>query len=278
MSRHAVPFAIYGQNLTAGLFFTLVCAGSARRPRLLGRRGAVILSAGLLLATFADAGLNGVHRWVVVGPIRIHAGAMGLPVLILALGEALARPAGKSMKWLAPLLGVAVTGLLLLQPDAAEASAFAGAFLVLLFSRPMLWVERAAALGAVVCAAWSWMRPDPLSPVPYVEGIVGLAAESGAFWLAAALLSLALLPCPFFLGRKRDGEASPKALALGVYFAIKMIAPCFGPFPVPMLGFGLSPIVGYFVALTWLLSVSTTPARRDSEATVSPGSGGAESA
>jgi hypothetical protein len=146
-------------------------------------------------------------------------------------------------------------GLLLLQPDAAQASAFAGALVILLFFyRQTPWVMWSAALAALVCAAWSWMRPDPLLSVRHVEGIVGLAAESGMLWLLASLASLALLPCPFLLGRGRDGRASPKALALGLYFALNVIAPCFGPFPVPLLGFGLSPIVGYFVALTWLLS------------------------
>ena len=108
-------------------------------------------------------------------------------------------------------------------------------------------------LAAVICAIGSWMRPDPLVPVRHVEGIVGLAGQSGVLWLVAALATLALLPCPFLLSRGKDGHASPVTLALGVYFALTLIAPCLGSFPVPLLGFGLSPIVGYFVALAWLL-------------------------
>src|SRR5262249_16936765 len=153
------------------------------------------------------------------------------------------------------LLGVGITGFLLLQPDAAQASAFAGALIVLLFfCRQTSWVTWAAAPAALVCAAWSWMRPDPLLPVRHVEGIVGLAAQNGVLWLLASLASLALLPCPFLLSRGRDGRASPQALALGLYFVLNVIAPCFGPFPVPLLGYGVSPIAGYFVALTWLLN------------------------
>ena len=50
----------------------------------------ILLSAlGLLLATFIDAGLEGVHRWVQVGPLRVHAGVVCLPTLLLALDATL---------------------------------------------------------------------------------------------------------------------------------------------------------------------------------------------
>ncbi len=261
MRRNDVPFAIWGQNLIAGLFFMIVCVSLLRLPPLSSKRLqwgvalTVILSVGLLLATFADARLNGVHRWVVVGSLRIHAGAVCLPALILTLGEILNHPEWKLAGWFAALPGVGVAGLLLLQPDAAQASAFAGALIVLLVScRQTLRVSWVAALLIAVCAVWSWMRPDPLLPVPHVEGIVGLAAQNGRLWLLASLASLALLPCPFLLDWGRVGRTSPTSLALGLYFALNVIAPCLGSFPVPLLGFGLSPIAGYFVALTWLLS------------------------
>jgi hypothetical protein len=37
-----------------------------------------------------------------------------------------------------------------------------------------------------------------------------------------------------------------------VYLSICILAPLLGHFPVPLVGFGLSPIVGYFVALAGL--------------------------
>lgn len=91
-------------------------------------------------------------------------------------------------------------------------------------------------------AGWTWTQRDPLSPVPYVEGIIGLARQSGPAWLVASIAALAVLPLPFFVGP--SGSHSAVARALGVYLCICILAPLFGHFPVPLLGFGLSPIVG----------------------------------
>ena len=90
-------------------------------------------------------------------------------------------------------------------------------------------------------------RTDPPAPVPHVEGIVGLAMELGTGWGAAAGASLLLLPLPFFAARAQgDGRAG---LAIGTYVAVTILAPALGNFPVPVLGHGASPIIGYFVAL-----------------------------
>jgi cell division protein FtsW (lipid II flippase) len=215
---------------------------------------AAAVAVSLILATFAEAGLMGVHRWVKLGPSRIHASAICLPILIVAMGM-LAFSAPKLAGTLASLLGVGVMVLLAWQPDAAQATAFAGGLLVLLlfFRRRLVWTVWAAAAGTAVCAVWAWKRPDPLLAIPHVEGIVGLAADSGALWWLAAVAALAILPLPFLLARSEDGTAPPTSLALGVYVCLTLIAPWFGNFPVPLLGYGVSPMIGYFVALSWLL-------------------------
>jgi hypothetical protein len=89
-----------------------------------------------------------------------------------------------------------------------------------------------------------------MAPVPYVEGIIGLARQSGPVWMVASLAALAVLPLPFFVSSL--GDHSAVARALGVYLCICILAPLFGHFPVPLVGFGLSPIVGYFVAMASL--------------------------
>ena len=146
------------------------------------------------------------------------------------------------------LLAMAVALLLLLQPDAAQATAFGAAVFTLLMANKQR--GRAAWIAALVIAAlagWTWTQRDPLPPVPYVEGIIGLARQSGPVWLVASMAALAVLPLPFFLGPSGSHPAFVRAL--GVYWAVCILAPLFGHFPVPLVGFGLSPIVGYFVAL-----------------------------
>jgi hypothetical protein len=250
MRQHGVPSSRWGLNLIGGVLSAAICAVFLARSRTeMSKTAAGIsacLAAGALAATFAMTGSMGVHRWIQVGPLTVYAGAVCLPVLIVALGVFDAF--GGKLRWAPLFLAISVALLLLLQPDAAQATAFAGAAFTLLIANDQR--PRAAWAAAVVIAllaAWTWTRPDPLPPVPYVEGIIGLARQSGPAWLVASLAALAVLPLPFFVSPLSC--QSPVARALGVYLCIAILASLFGHFPVPLVGFGLSPIVGYFVAL-----------------------------
>jgi hypothetical protein len=250
MRQHDVPSSRWGLNLLGGAVAAAICTVFLARSRILmSKRAATVIACcaiGALAATFAVTGSMGVHRWIPVGPLTMHVGAVCLPLFIMALGVLDAF--GGKLRWGPILLAMAVAMLLLLQPDAAQATAFAAAMFTLLVANkqraPAAWV---AALVIAALAAWTWTRVDPLKPVPYVEGIIGLALQSGPVLACACIAALALLPLPFFVGP--SGSHSVSGRALGVYWCVCILAPFFGHFPVPLVGFGLSPIVGYFVAL-----------------------------
>lgn len=250
MRQHQVPTNRWGLNLIGGLIGAAICAVFVARPRgAMSKTTAnvsAILAAGALAATFAMAGSMGVHRWIPLGPVTIHAGPICLPVLIVAVA---ALEAFRGKLWWWPMSLVLAGAILLwLQPDAAQATAFAAAVITLLVaSKQRGRAAWAFALMIAILAALTWARRDPLSPVPYVEGIVALARQSGPGWLAASIAALAVLPLPFFVSPL--GRHSAVARALGVYLLLCILAPLFGNFPVPLLGFGLSPIAGYFIAL-----------------------------
>jgi cell division protein FtsW (lipid II flippase) len=250
MRQHGVPSSRWGLNLIGGVLSAAICAVFlARSHTAMSKTAATIsacLAAAALAATFAMAGSIGVHRWIELGPLNVHAGAVCLPVLIGALG-ALDVFGGK-LRWAPLFLAISAAMLLWLQPDAAQATAFAGAaFTLLIANDQRARAAWAAALVIAVLAAWTWMRFDPVAPVSYVEGILGLARQSGPAWLVVSIAALAVLPLPFLLSR--SGHHPAIARALGVYWCVCILAPLFGNFPVPLVGFGLSPIVGYFVAL-----------------------------
>jgi cell division protein FtsW (lipid II flippase) len=250
MRQHDVPSSKWGLNLIGAVLSAAVCAVFLARARPAMSKTAAYVSACLavsaLAATFAMTGSMGVHRWILIGPLTVYAGAICLPVLIVALGAL--GTFGPKLRWVPLFLAIAAAMLLLLQPDAAQATAFAGAGLTLLIGKAQraraAWV---AALVIALLAAWTWMRLDPLPPVPHVEGIVGLARQSGPAWLIASLAALAVLPLPFFVSPLSSHSAV--ARALGANLCICILASLFGHFPVPLLGFGLSPIVGYFIAV-----------------------------
>jgi hypothetical protein len=151
-----------------------------------------------------------------------------------------------------------VTGITLcLQPDASQATAFAAAMLVALGGTPRLGsVGVATGLCVGTMAALSWFRPDPLAPVPEVEGVLLLA--QGISPLLAGFCGLFLLVAeiaPLMACRKANPSARKAARALSAYFLVCGAMPFVGAFPVPLVGVGVSPIVGYWLGVGTLAAV-----------------------
>jgi len=247
MRTQGVPVRSWAQH---GLLGLAALAGAGWLSRFL--RGGVpkawvvlaILVPFLMLGgTFLNEGVEGIHRWVRLGPVLIHSASLAAPLLLLVLG----RPSGERGFLAALGLGGGVALALALQPDAAQTTAFSGAMLALWWRQrtPATWFGVLFLLG---CVALAWSRPDGLAPVRHVEGIVMLAAKGGMPLLLVALATLAVLPLPFFL------HGDPRARALGVYFTACLLTPLLGAFPVPVMGFGASPMLGYALGLAWLLS------------------------
>src|SRR3954467_9094511 len=124
MRQHDVPASRWGLQLIGGVVSAVICAVFVARSRTsMSKTAANIsawLAAGALAASFAMAGSMGVHRWIQIGPLTMHAGAVCLPVWIVALGVLDAF--GKELRWSPLFLAVSVAMLLWLQPDAAQAT------------------------------------------------------------------------------------------------------------------------------------------------------------
>ncbi len=247
MSHLGVGVVAPGSNIAAAAVGLLLCASSRYLP---GRTApatpllAAIGGIGALLLTFLSDGLLGVHRWVPVGGFRLHAAAVVAPILIVCIAALARRQSVASTA-----IAVVSTTVLALQPDAAQATSLAVASAIVLTRelrqrRAHVIAGLALLLGACVLAL---IQDDPLAPVRHVEGIFGAVASMGAAWAVGGALSLLLLPVPFFVLRAYSRNTVP--LALGAYIALTVLAPAWGTFPVPMMGYGVSPILGYFLAL-----------------------------
>jgi hypothetical protein len=102
-------------------------------------------------------------------------------MVINAAGELLTESSRRAMS--SVLLITTTAGILAAQPDAAQASGLAAAFVLLILALPGLMRDRAVVLGSVLViglVAVSWFRPDPLAPVPHVEGILLMARTAGS--------------------------------------------------------------------------------------------------
>lgn len=231
----------------AVLALTLMMAAGPRTRTVLLVSGAV-----LLVASLFGMPQQGVHRWLDVGPLHINVALVVLPVMVVAL-------AGSSLKAWQGVLALGVLAVLVGQPDASQATAFALAFAVIVARSDLRRPAKLALSGAIlVLAVISWLRPDPLQPVPEVEQIVQLAWSLSPVLALAGMLGLAvtaLLPA----GIARRSTAATAALALSTWFVATAVTPLCGAFPVPWLGIGMSPIVGAWLGVG-LLAARLRPA------------------
>lgn len=199
------------------------------------RRSALALGLLAIMALVVVAGpsLDGVRRWITIGPVRLHAGML--------LGPALAALLAVEPPRLRLAAITAALGIALLSPDFAMALAWTGAVLARGFrTRP--W-PLAATLGvAAVMLVANALRTDPLEPVPFVEGVVATAWQSSrALAVALALASLAPLLVAI--------DNAPPTRAVAGFWAGLVLASLVGAFPSPLIGYGAAPILGFGLAI-----------------------------
>lgn len=249
-SASGVPLTLGLRNLAAWA----VGAVGAVIIALNVRRGALpvflwLLPVGLLLG-FLNPGLEGVHRWLSFGPVQANVAMLLGPAAVVAFAARMDFwPTGS---WLALLAALALT---VAQPDASQATALAAVALLAAWSfhaRPRSRLILAAL--AVGAAVWAWQRPDPLAPVPEVEGVIGLAFGQSASMGALALSLLILTAVAPALAATASAARLP-ALSLGLFLLVWSAAPFLGAFPVPFLGVGPSPIVGAWLGVGLLAAL-----------------------
>jgi hypothetical protein len=206
-----------------------------------------ILAFGLIFLTLFSNGEESVHRWLSLGPLRLNAAMAFTPIVIFAISDLL-----RHNKKGAAILTVCILLVFLLQPDAGQETAFAlSAALLLLFDRTLTNVNKVLSLIAMGFAVTaSWLRLDPLQPVEHVERILHLLAARGVLGTVAAVSSVLLLIAPIavvvVILRKRGDQNWTLALSLLVYLVTCFAVTEFGFFPVPVVGAGIAPVIGYY--------------------------------
>jgi cell division protein FtsW (lipid II flippase) len=238
-SAHGVSVGAFLPNVVALLGG---CAGflwltRARRDQPAWLPAALLVA---VAATLVAPGIAGVHRWLPLGPLRVNASAALAPWLLLALADA-----DRARRWGAVAAAVGVQAVHLVQPDAAQATALALGALPLLLGRVgnlRVGITVAAILLGLAAAAWS--RPDPLPALPHVERVLSLTVARGPLWAAAGALATAALFAPALLGLRGSGHGVGAGAAL--YLAGQLGATFVGNYPVPVLGAGAGPVLGWW--------------------------------
>lgn len=233
----------------AGFACGVVAYAAVRGLQAVAHPALVTMAASVAMLAVALFGfdLDGVHRWIRVGPFTLHAGFVLFPLLIGSLGGA---------SWIAALAFAGAGFVAWLQPDAGMATALALAAVGLLAASRTI----AAGVGVLVACALTvatWFRPDDLEAARFVEQVPELAwSQHPAIGLAAFVL-LAALPAPFLVLGARDKERRAVCWPVAGFWAGAAAASLAGHFPTPVIGMGIGPIVGYAISLA--VCVATRP-------------------
>ncbi|WP_373489851.1 hypothetical protein [Parasphingorhabdus sp.] len=201
-----------------------------------------LIGAFLLLGTaifgyaIADA-----KRWLLIGPFFIQTSLMLLPLIAICFAR---------IQNLRTILAVLVAGFAMaVQPDRAMAAMLFGAVAVVGMMRPNRLTFGAALFCALAFAA-TLLLPDRLPAVPFVDLILWSAFDS-SLWLGLTLWTgCLLLVCPIFFVPKAQ-RTVPQYVFAACWLTL-IAAAAIGAYPTPIVGYGASAIIGYFLSLIFL--------------------------
>ena len=227
----AVNAGAFGLGLIAIHFCRLPASMRAKRAL------STILVLVLALPLVMGPQVEGIARWLTVGPIRLNTGLLVVPLLAVV--------AVRDYQWGWAFL---VAGLVFatMQPDAGATLALSLALLVWAY---VDWNWRALTATALGIAATLYaFAAGALPPVRLVEGLVPMLwAELERPLQAIGLTALLALPLIYFLTEKR--LLRQDALMLAATYTGFLGMSFLGPYPVPLAGYGAASILGFMAAI-----------------------------
>lgn len=205
----------------------------------------------LLACTFAGPAIDDVHRWVALGPLKLHVAMLLLPFLAVQMFRHDKRIIS---------VGLTLAALIIaFQPDRASAAAlFLASLCWLCFMRDG-W-SLATTFVSAAALLRTMLNADTLPPVRFVENVISDAAvihpSIAVLLIATMLLAIGV---PLYAGlRSGLAKAAPFiawAACLTGYFLVSLA----GPYPTPLMGYGVSPILGFGLALAMMRQESDKP-------------------
>ncbi len=200
--------------------------------------------AALVLGT-ASFGLpvEGASRWLRVGSLTLQPSLILVPVMLVAYSRRRGLVATVSI--------ILVAIALALQPDRAMAAALASGA-ILLAARVRDRRASTVALCAMASFGVTMYRADTLPAVPHVDRILFTAFDVNMATGCAVILGAGLLLLPALLARSSNDEHTDAYGVFGAMWLTIVAAAAIGNYPTPIVGYGGSAIVGYFLSIAFL--------------------------
>lgn len=243
MIHGGVSPALWGQQIAAFAVFALMAALLRRAAARIPHAGWCVLLVIVLAASLFGQEAGGARRWLELGVLSVNAAMLVLPAMLVAL-------CGMERPYPAMLATAAV---LCIQPDLSQLTAFTAA------SAFVLWQKRGRRLWSMgtmlllgLLLGLCMRIPTALEPISYSEGIVAMLGDCSGLLMALGIAALFAVPSCFAYRYARERRL--QFLCLSIYYAGTMLFALFAEYPVPLMGFGLSSIAGY-----WLMYMLMRP-------------------
>ena len=227
-----VGAAAIGLVLFVGLQFT-----TRQTPRM-ATCFAVVIAIVLLGTALFGVSLNGASRWIKAGPMFVQTSLLFLPFSVTLFARV-------QNSWtLLAILAIAIA--MAVQPDRAMSGALFASLTGLTFVRKTRANIAVLSFSGVAFLA-TMLQADRLPAVPYVDHILWSSfavhpVMGAAMWLGCALLFMPVL-------RLRSLRMAPERMAFSACWAAMVSAAALGAYPTPIVGYGASAIIGYFLCL-----------------------------
>jgi cell division protein FtsW (lipid II flippase) len=240
------PFHYIIVNLSAtviGVGCFIATNNFAKHPAQMGPP--VWLGSAALLIGTASFGLHveGASRWLGVGAVTLQPSLILVPVMLVAYSQRRGLVAAVSI--------ILVAIALALQPDRAMAAVLASGA-ILLAAKVHDRRASTVALCAMAGLGITMYRADTLPAVPHVDRILFTAFDVNVLTGCAVILGAGLLLLPALLARSSNSHHTDAYAVFGAIWITIVAAAAIGNYPTPVVGYGGSAIVGYFLSIAFL--------------------------
>lgn len=243
-----VSTAIWIQNLLSIFLSAFVCIFVLKCHLKFNYKMIVFVSALLLWSTFLGPNMDGVHRWLRLPFFTLQISTMVIPITIAAFYRLIEEKA-----FIFSVIGIIVIAFLLyLQPDASQLLAFSLPMIFLLLKSNIFKIVKAG-FSAILffLTLKSWFCLDALQPVNYTEGILTMLHDLSVVLFITGIAALFWVPIYFLISSTKKNRKI--CIGITMYYWLMILSTFIGNFPVPFMGYGISPILGFYILLIWFM-------------------------
>ena len=232
---------VNGGAIVAGCLLALFLRRAARISDSVATMAALAGAFILFGTAIFGYAIEDARRWLLVGPFFIQTSLILLPMIAICFAR---------VQNLHTTLAVLVAAFAMaVQPDRAMAAMLFVAVAVVGLMRPNRLTFSASIFCAVTFAT-TLLLPDRLPAVPFVDHILWSAFDIDFRVGLAIWAGCLLLVCPIAFVPK--AERTVLHYVFASCWLTLIAAAAMGAYPTPMVGYGASAIIGYFLSLPFL--------------------------